>query len=108
MGDVDFSNTGIPAAVDLMMGLGADKSDLESNHRVVSFPKNKIGGDHTPTIIEIDPKRSLVLRGVNPRMPMRYKKLLEKKPEHSAYWGLRCSVIGCGRMWTLRIALSSA
>lgn len=54
-------NTGIPAAVDVMIGLGADKKNLEENYRCVSFPKNKVGGDHSPTLIRIDPHRSLVI-----------------------------------------------
>lgn len=57
MGDVDFSNTGIPAAMDLMIGIGMDTDTT----RCLSLPKNKIGGDHSNTLIKIDPQRSRVV-----------------------------------------------
>ena len=41
-GDVDFSNTGIPGAMDLMIGVGADEEYLHRNMRRISLPKNKL------------------------------------------------------------------
>lgn len=61
MGDVDFSNTGIPAAMDLMIGIGADKDLLDNHYRCLSLPKNKIGTTHDSVLVKIDPYKSLVL-----------------------------------------------
>jgi archaellum biogenesis ATPase FlaH len=54
MGDVDFSNTGIPATADLMIGIGASKEDVMANRLVLSLCKNKIGGKHSiiPVIVD--------------------------------------------------------
>ena len=46
MGDVDYSNTGIPAQADLMIGLGANKQNAARGEIVFSLPKNKISGRH--------------------------------------------------------------
>lgn len=46
MGDVDSSNTGIPAQADLMIGIGMSKQDEEQGIRVISLPKNKLSGKH--------------------------------------------------------------
>ena len=45
-GDVDFSNTGIPAQADLMVGIGVDPQHEAEGIRVFNLPKNKIGGVH--------------------------------------------------------------
>lgn len=41
-GDVDFSNTGIPATADLMVGLGATPQQKDSGFTMISLAKNKI------------------------------------------------------------------
>lgn len=46
MNDVDNSKTGIPGAVDLMIGVGATRDMQEAGQLVLSFPKNKLSGDH--------------------------------------------------------------
>lgn len=46
MGDVDNSNTGIPGACDVLLGIGATESQKEQNIRVLTLIKNKIGGIH--------------------------------------------------------------
>ena len=46
MGDIDSSNTGIPAQADVLLGIGADKDDQASNRRVLSLIKNKRSGNH--------------------------------------------------------------
>lgn len=61
MGDVDFSNTGIPAAADVMVGLGASRDDEEAERRVISLPKNKRGGDHGYFPVMIDRMKSKVV-----------------------------------------------
>jgi len=63
MGDCDFSNTGIPGAADCMIGIGATREYLESGHRMLSFPKNKIGGPDgkDPIRVTIDIQRSKLI-----------------------------------------------
>lgn len=46
MSDVDFSNTGMQGAVDLMIGIGANEEMINQGRRMISLPKNKIGGVH--------------------------------------------------------------
>ena len=60
MGDVDSSNTGIPAQVDVMVGIGATHDDEASNRRVLSLPKNKRSGNHSFFPVGIDPQLSKV------------------------------------------------
>lgn len=52
-GDIDFSNTGIPAQADLLIGIGVDPDHEARDLRVLSIIKNKIGGieDHFPVRI---------------------------------------------------------
>lgn len=60
MGDVDSSNTGIPAQVDVMVGLGATADDEASNRRIISLCKNKRSGRHDFFPVGIDPQLSKV------------------------------------------------
>lgn len=60
MGDVDSSNTGIPAQVDVMVGIGATHDDEASNRRVLSLPKNKRSGNHEFFPVAIDPQLSKI------------------------------------------------
>lgn len=46
MGDVDFSNTGVAAQADVLLGIGGDQADQEADRRIVNLSKNKIGGRH--------------------------------------------------------------
>jgi len=46
MGDVDFSNTGIPSTADVMIGIGGTREDFMSDRRVLSLCKNKRSGNH--------------------------------------------------------------
>lgn len=64
MGDVDYSNTGIPAACDVLLGIGADDSMLRLHERGISFPKNKVGvgtDSHDGVIVKVRPEVSRVL-----------------------------------------------
>ena len=54
MGDIDSSNTGIPAQADVLVGLGANASDLDMGRRIISLPKNKRAGDHANFPIHVD------------------------------------------------------
>lgn len=60
MGDVDFSNTGIPAQADVMIGMGVTDALERQGLRMISLPKNKIGGDHAHFLVRIHPFLSRV------------------------------------------------
>lgn len=53
-GDVDGSNTGIPAQADVMIGIGVDATTEAEGVRVISLPKNKIGGVHDSFPVRIN------------------------------------------------------
>lgn len=61
MGDVDFSNTGIPAQADLMIGVGVTPELEAEGIRVFSMPKNKISGDHGNFPVRVIPQLSRVV-----------------------------------------------
>lgn len=61
MGDVEWSNTGIPGAADLMIGIGVDDEYLATNKRMLSIPKNKINGKHGAFTVFVDPQRTAFL-----------------------------------------------
>jgi hypothetical protein len=46
MGDIDFSNTGIPATADLMIGVGVNDEFERQGMVMLSLPKNKLTGKH--------------------------------------------------------------
>lgn len=54
MGDVDSSNTGIPAQADVMVGIGAAQEDAQMGRRVLSLPKNKRSGNHEFFPVRVD------------------------------------------------------
>lgn len=58
MGDVDSSNTGIPGACDVLIGIGASRDDEASNRRVLSLCKNKRSGNHEFFPVRIQPELS--------------------------------------------------
>ena len=61
MGDVDFSNTGIPSTADLMIGIGVTPQLESDNQRRLSLPKNKISGTHEGLTVGVNPDYSEVL-----------------------------------------------
>ena len=61
LGDVYYSNIGVQAAMDVMIGLGADQQMLDTNQRMLNLTKNKISGDHSPLECRIDPKTSRLM-----------------------------------------------
>lgn len=68
MGDVDFSNTGIPAQCDVLMGIGADEAMIAQGERGISFPKNKVGvgrSSHDPLVVKIRSDLSRMLSPSN-------------------------------------------
>lgn len=60
-GDVYGSNVGIPGQLDLMIGFSGTEEDEQSNIRWLSFPKNKINGNHGTFQVEINPQLSMVV-----------------------------------------------
>lgn len=54
--DIDFSKTGIPAQVDLMIGIGADETMEKHGIRTISLPKNKLSGNHAHFTVTINPQ----------------------------------------------------
>jgi hypothetical protein len=61
MGDVDSSNTGIPAQADVMVGIGCSEDDKDNGRRVLSLPKNKRSGNHDFFPVRIDPTKSRII-----------------------------------------------
>lgn len=60
MGDIDFSNTGIPAQADLMIGIGVNEAQEKQGLRTLSLPKNKISGKHDHFAVRINPQLSRI------------------------------------------------
>ena len=56
MDDVEWSNTGIPGAADLMVAIGVNEEYDLQNKRQISIPKNKVNGRHGNFPVWIDPK----------------------------------------------------
>lgn len=54
MTDVEWSNTGIPGAADLMIGIGVNHDFLAQDKRMLCFPKNKIMNKHGEYHVWID------------------------------------------------------
>lgn len=59
-GDVDYSNTGIPGAMDLMVGIGANDEYLRRQMRRVTLPKNKLNNDHSSFDVVVNEQLSKV------------------------------------------------
>lgn len=60
MTDVDFSKTGMQAASELMIGIGANSDYVRQGHRMLSFPKNKLGSNKEPLRVNFDTQRCVV------------------------------------------------
>lgn len=58
MGDVDSSNTGIPGAADLMIGVGVTEALDAAGQRMLSLCKNKLGVVKPAVLVTLDPYRS--------------------------------------------------
>ncbi|MHC4708261.1 MAG: DnaB-like helicase C-terminal domain-containing protein [Planctomycetota bacterium] len=58
MTDIDFSNTGIPGAADLLIGVGVDNAYDISDRRFINISKNKISGKHDRFVLFIDKQHS--------------------------------------------------
>ncbi len=60
-GDVDYSNTGIPGAMDLMVGVGANDEYLRRQMRRISLPKNKLNNDHSSFDVVVNESLSKIV-----------------------------------------------
>lgn len=54
-GDIDGSNTGIPGACDLIIGVGVTEEMEQQNTRLVYLSKNKLSGKHVAFPLRINP-----------------------------------------------------
>jgi hypothetical protein len=60
MGDIDWSNTAIQAACDLLVGFGVDDELKIMHNRVLSLCKNKLGNKHDALMIRVDEERNVI------------------------------------------------
>jgi archaellum biogenesis ATPase FlaH len=60
MDDVEYSNTGVAATADLMIGVGVDPTLEEINQRTLSIPKNKLTGTHPVLEVNVNPMLSMI------------------------------------------------
>lgn len=61
LGDIDYSNTGIPGQADVMIGLGANSNHKAAGELVISLPKNKISAIHEAFAVTTEPHLSKIL-----------------------------------------------
>jgi archaellum biogenesis ATPase FlaH len=55
MGDIDYSNTGVQAACDVLLGVGATPEQKQSGIRVMTLTKNKLGSVHDDWPVRFNP-----------------------------------------------------
>lgn len=60
MSDVEWSNTGIPGAADLMIGIGVNDEFLADDKRMLSICKNKVKNEHGAMPVWIDAQTTKV------------------------------------------------
>lgn len=60
MGDLNWSNTDVQAALDILIGVGADDDMLQRDRRLLSLVKNKRTGIHTNVPSRVDLHRGTV------------------------------------------------
>ena len=60
MGDIDFSNTGMPSQMDLIIGVGINPDFESKGQRMISLPKNKLG-EHSYFPVIVDTKISKII-----------------------------------------------
>lgn len=61
MGDVDYSNTGVAAQADVLVGIGGDPLDMQEGRRIINISKNKLSGRHENFPVKIVPSLSRYL-----------------------------------------------
>lgn len=67
MGDIDFSNTGVAAQADVLVGIGGDMIDVQEGRRIFNITKNKIAARHEnfPVKLVAPLSRYISYRGEN-------------------------------------------
>lgn len=58
MTDIDSSKTGVPAAADVLIGLGATQEHVATGYRVMTLCKNKVNGNHDSLTVRFIPHLS--------------------------------------------------
>jgi len=61
MTDVEWSNTGIPGAADLLIGIGVNDEFMALGKRMLSICKNKVNSQHGHFPVWINPKQTAIL-----------------------------------------------
>jgi KaiC/GvpD/RAD55 family RecA-like ATPase len=60
MNDIEWSNTGIPGAADLLLGIGVNDQIQGTGKRILSICKNKVNGRHGNFPVYIDARKTKV------------------------------------------------
>lgn len=60
LADLEWSNTGVQATLDLMIGIGAREKDVDTGSRTLHLCKNKLGGTHDILLVDFDRTRSRI------------------------------------------------
>jgi len=60
MCDVEWSNTGIPGAADLMIGIGVNDEFKSTDRRMLTIAKNKVKNEHGSFPVWIDPNYTVI------------------------------------------------
>lgn len=60
LADLEWSNTGVQATLDLMMGIGAREEQIDVGQRTLHLCKNKLGGTHDILLLDFDREKSRV------------------------------------------------
>ena len=58
MTDIDSSKTGVPAAADVLIGIGATQEHVATGYRVLTLCKNKVNGNHASITVRFIPQIS--------------------------------------------------
>lgn len=61
MEDIDFSNTGMQGAMDLIIGIGSNPELESKGRRMITLPKNKLSGQHSHFPVTVDTKLNKVI-----------------------------------------------
>jgi archaellum biogenesis ATPase FlaH len=61
MGDIEWSNTGIPGAADMLLGIGVNDEYNKKQQRMLSIPKNKVNGRHGAFPVWVEPTQTAFL-----------------------------------------------
>jgi len=61
LSDIDSSKTGLPAQLDLMIGIGITEDYDNRSKRMISLSKNKLNGNHAYFSVTVDEQKSRVL-----------------------------------------------